>query len=196
MPENSRHALLNGSAHKATLDTALRMAVFTGARGDRSIMVTEETVAWGLVNLGLAAPTPCKFPFPRGIPRKGVNASATTAHVSKTTSFMDISNNLDDQRLAAHNLEQEGQARQGQFEINGLAPVHQRFVVEVFEWQPTSTISDDHSTAAAVSAAAAASHAARNVLCTRGRGLSGGSRATRHSSSTAKYPSSNGPWSE
>ena len=116
---------MNGSAHKATLDTALRMAVFKGARGDRSIMVTEETVAWGLVNLGLAAPTPCKFPFPRGIPRKGVNASATTAHVSKTTSFMDISNNLDDQRLAAHNLEQEGQARQGQFEINGLAPVHQ-----------------------------------------------------------------------
>jgi len=109
MPENSRHALLNGSAHKATLDTALRMAVFKGARGDRSIMVTEETVAWGLVNLGLAAPTtPCKFPFPRGIPRKGVNASATTAHVSKTTSFIDISNNLDDQRLAAHNLEQEG----------------------------------------------------------------------------------------
>jgi len=45
------------------------------------------------------------------------------------------------------------------------------------EWQPTSTIHDDHTTAAAATAAAAAaaSHAARNVLRTRRRGFSGGS---------------------
>lgn len=101
MPENSRQALLNGAVHKLTLDTALRMAVLMGSKDDRS-MLTQETEAWGLEQVGLAAPmTRRAVPFPRGIPRKGVNASATTAHVRKATSLMDIAADLG-QRCAAH----------------------------------------------------------------------------------------------